>query len=211
MSHISDEEQIRLLKKWWRKYGTYVLVAMLISLASNYGWRYSQQYKARQASLASISYNQMLAELSQQKKDAAELFADNLQKKYRRTPYASLANLLMAKNAVKDGKLDMASQKLKWVIDHGKQKSFRQLARLRLARIFINDKKPEEALALLNTLEDKTFAGIASEIRGDALVMLGKEAEGVAAYKDALNFNHENGLNSPLLKIKLQQFDVQSN
>lgn len=209
MIHMSDEEQIQMLKKWWRKYGTYILTGVFIFLVGNYSWRYYQQYQIRQASLASVAYSQMLDFVSQKKIDTAELYAKSLQKNYRRTPYASLASLILAKEAIDNGKFNIAEEKLRWIISHGGQNALRQLARIELARIMVADKRFDAALALLRHIKDKSFTGAVSEARGDALAMSGKKEDAILAYKNALKFNRENGLDSPLLKVKAEQFGIQ--
>ena len=51
--HLSDEEQLQILKNWWKETGTTLVVAVLVGLIAYFGfqwWKNSQQQKAEQAS-----------------------------------------------------------------------------------------------------------------------------------------------------------------
>ena len=204
--HLSDQEQIQMLKNWWKQYGMTLVIGLCVFLSASYGWRYWQQYKTHQTELASMIYSEVINLNDMNKADEVKLLTENLLKNYPRTVYASLAALIVAKDAVESDKLADAEQKLQWVVDKGKQKALQQLARIRLARVLLADKKPTEALAVLAKLDVTTaLTAEAAEVKGDVLVVLGKKAEALQSYQIALTINKVKAVESPLLQMKIQE------
>ena len=201
---MSDKEQIQLLKNWWKQYGTSILVGILAFAVVNFGWQYWNQNKSQRTERASLMYTQLLNIADQDKNSEALLFEDHLIKDYASTPYASLAALSSAKNAVVAGKLEVALDKLQWVIKNSNVAGFRELARIRAARILLEQKKPQEALDLLAKIDDSDFAAAIDEVSGDALVALGKNDLAKERYQKAQQLSNGDAV-SPFLKMKSEK------
>lgn len=196
----SDKEEMQMIKDWRKRYGTVILIAILVFALANFSWRYWQKYKQVQMERASTNYTQMLMALDKQKNDEIKLYATNIIKNYPRSSYASLAALMLAKIAVTSNDFKLAEQQLQFVIKKSPSDALRQLARIRLARIFLATKKPQEALNLLKTVDDDAYNDEVNEVSGDALLSLGKVSEANQAYKKVKDAK------SSLLKLKMQQF-----
>lgn len=203
--HMSDQEQKQLIKDWWKKYGNAILAGILVFAVVNFSWRYWQQYQYQKMEGSSLMYMQMLGSAEQQKPDEAKLFAKKLMDDFSSTPYASLAAFSLAKEAVGKNDLDVAFVNLDWVIKHAKSDAFKQIAKIRAARILLAQKKSQEALDLLNNIDDKSFLAAIDEAKGDALIVLGKNDAAAKVYKEALELQKGEAI-SPLLKLKLEQF-----
>jgi len=202
---MSTLDEVQMVKSWMREYGYYILFSIVVFLAANFGWRYWQQYKYTRTENASIIYGQML-EASSQKKDAeSKLFGEKLIKSYAKSIQASLAALVLAKNYVDADDLKSAQDKLQFVIKKSPSKEIRDLARVRLGRVLIARKEPQKAIDLLaSSKDDSAYAVLINEVRGDALLKLGKNTEAEKAYRRAKILDED--ASSPLLKMKLQQF-----
>jgi predicted negative regulator of RcsB-dependent stress response len=205
MNQISDNEQVQMLKDWWKEYGYYLLFTIVVFIFANFGWRYYQKYKYHQLENASINYMQMLTAFERQKNDEAKLYADALMKNYAKSSYASLAALMLAKIAVQANDLKLAQERLGFVIKKSSNKTLRQVARIRAARILIATKQPQVALDLLSTVDDAAYVAAVNEISGDALAALGKVMEANQAYQKAKAAAITDA-KSPLLKLKMRQF-----
>ena len=72
------------------------------------------------------------------------------------------------------------------VIDGSRDAELRQVARMRLARVLIEQSKPDEALALLDPSTAGAFAPHFHDIRGDALTAKGDTVGARRAYDAAL-------------------------
>lgn len=200
--NTSDQEQIQLLKDWWKKYGTTVLMGLMVFFIANFSWQFWQNYHRKYVDGASLMYTQMLSMLQLKKADEAQLLGEQLFKDYRRTPYASLAGLILAKEAVEQQKLDVALTQLQWVIKHAANNNLKQIAKIRAARILFADHKNQDALALLSKVDDQGYLAAIAELRGDILLALGNAAAAKTAYQEALAHSPKE-VQSPLLKMKL--------
>ena len=206
MSYLSDQEQKQMLKKFWKEYGAYILIFILAFLVGNFFWRYFRHYKMQRSEYASVVYMQMLNAREAKQPEQAKLFTKKLTTDYKHSPYASLAAMFVARDQVQKGKLDIAAHKLNWVIENSSQDAFQQIARIRLARVLLAQKKDKDALSMLKKINASELLPLVNEVRGDVLLAMGNKKESQAAYQVALKGIKAEGLESPLLEMKLRQF-----
>ena len=201
--HTSDQEQIQMIKDWWKKYGTTILMAIMVFFIVNFSWQFWQNYHRKYVDGASLMYTQMLSMLQMKKIDEAQLLGNSLQKDYRRTPYASLAGLTLAKMAVEQQKSAEALTELQWVVKYAANDNLKQIAKIRAARILFADNKNQEALDLLRKVDDAGYSPAVFELKGDILLALGQKDQAISAYQEALRVSGKT--QSPLLKMKLER------
>lgn len=200
--YLTEQEQIELLKQWIKQYSLVILTGLLISLVTITGWRYWQARQLRIMHHASSAYDEMLTARAQNDSAALQVQSEKLFDHYSGTTYAQMAAFMLARDAVNQKKYNEAEKHLKWVIDHSSVASFRQIARTRLARIFINENRADDALAILDKVDDKSFNGLTDEIRGDAWLAKNDPAKARAAYKLALDELPNAEIIRPLLQMK---------
>ncbi len=187
MSSYDDDEKVEALKRWWKKYGTSVILGVVLGLGIMYGWQFWQKHQYVKHSQASIAYQSILENLAAKNQKQAEKEATRLVQDSPKSTYATIASLILAKQAVDAGKYDKAKQHLQWVLDHGKVDAYRQVARIRLARVMAAQKQTDNALQLLKTVDDKAFTALIAEVKGDILLTQGKQQQAKQAYKTALD------------------------
>jgi predicted negative regulator of RcsB-dependent stress response len=185
--YLTEQEQIQQLKTWIKQYGPTILASILIAVAVTSGWHYWQNYRNKILTHASAVYNEMLALRAQNNINGATIQAKKLISHYPKTPYAHMAALLIAREAVINKNYPEAITQLTWVINHSKDPSLREISRTRLSRIFIEENKPDEAIQLLTKLDDKNFIGLVDEIRGDAYLAKKDSASARKYYRSALD------------------------
>ena len=182
----TEEEQAELVKKWWDQYGWVTIIGIVIAILLIVGWHYHKRHQASTSAEASLLYSQMLQAGSHDDK-LAQSNAKLLMDKYRRTPYATLASLWLAKDAVTNHDLNAAAQHLQWTLKYGKKGAWHDLAATRLARVYLAQKKPQQALNLLNELPaNSIYAALILQVKGDAYVDLKKDMLATQAYQQAL-------------------------
>lgn len=185
---LEEEEQIEELKTWWKLHGlavTAVLAVLAIALASWQGWNYWQR---REAAAASALYAALTLATEQQNAKQARDIAGEIISKYGGTAYAGLAALVAANAQLAPaGDAKSAQAQLGWAMDHATDAGLRDLARLRLAALQIDDKAWDAALQTLSATPQAAFAARFAELRGDALLLQGKKAEAKSAYQAALD------------------------
>jgi predicted negative regulator of RcsB-dependent stress response len=83
--------------------------------------------------------------------------------------------------------LKSAKAQLQWVIEHAATDDFRDLARLRLAAVLLDEKAYDEALGAADAPHGAAYDSQFAAIKGDILVAKKQPAEAKAAYKLALD------------------------
>lgn len=201
----TDEEQVEMLKRFWNDYGKAITTAIIIGLLIGFGWKYWSGHQQERRYEASTIYQTMMGAYAAKKVDIAKKYAARLMTDYRNTPYASMADLLWARQAVNDADLPVALEKLQWVIQHAKMKGLRQIARIRAARVLIAQQKPKDALALLATVDEATFAPFIDRTKGDAYLAIGDMAQAQKFYRASKIAMATQGINDPFVDMKLAQ------
>ncbi|MGQ9427080.1 YfgM family protein [Gilvimarinus sp. F26214L] len=192
--HLTEEEQIETLKRWWADNGRSIVIGVVVALVGYFGWQgwQSQQQQARESAsmlyedLTQVVAGQPGANLGEQDRERAESIAEELKADYSGLLYASNGAMLMARVAVEAGDLDGAEQHLSWVVEQNHSEEIALLGRLRLAQVLYGKGDYEQALATLDIQQPGAFASAYAELRGDVLVAQEQPAEAVTAYQQAL-------------------------
>jgi predicted negative regulator of RcsB-dependent stress response len=200
--YLTEQEQIELLKQWIKQYSLVILAGLVLSLITITGWRYWQARQQRILTHASAVYDEMLTARAQNDAVATRTQANKLFSHYSNTAYGQMAAFMLARDAVVQKNYPEAEKQLQWVLDNSSTASFRQIARIRLARVYINEQKADAALELLGKVEDKSFSGMIEEVRGDAYVAKNAPAKARDAYQLALKELPNAEVIRPLLQMK---------
>jgi len=200
---LEEQEQLAAIKSWWSQYGRLVVVTVVGSLLAVGGIRGWHYYQASQAAAAvTLFAQQQAAERASDHKKVRDIGAEIIDR-YGSTAYATLAALSAAKSDFDTGDLASAKTRLQWVIDKSKEEEARDVARLRLARILHDEKKPDEALKLLEAKHADGFAGLYADLKGDLLFTQGKREEARAAYQQALDRSDSGSPMRQIIQLKL--------
>ena len=200
---LEEQEQIDAIKAWWTQYGTIVMLAViacLMTIAAFQGWRY---YRAQQAERAATLFTQLdQAERAGEHKKVRDI-AGQLIGNYGSTHYAGMAALAAAKASFETGELDEARKNLQWAAEKAREDEMRDVARLRLGGILLDDKKYDEALKLLATKPGDAYAALYADLRGDILAAQAKNGEARAEYQVALDKTDAGSQYRRLIELKL--------
>jgi predicted negative regulator of RcsB-dependent stress response len=183
---LEEQEQLASLKGWWQDNGTLVLAvvaAVALATAGWFGWR---NWQANQAMQAGSLYETLVraAQAGDPKalRDAGGALAEN----YPGTLYASMGALAAARFYFDRSELKSAKAQLQWVLERSGAEEMKDLARLRLAAVLLDDKAYDEALQLLEGKHAAPMAAQYAALKGDILVAKNQAAEAKAAYRLAL-------------------------
>jgi predicted negative regulator of RcsB-dependent stress response len=200
---LEEQEQLDAIKGWWSDNGKLVMLAIaacLIAFAAFHGWRY---YRTQQSERAAALYSQLgEAQRGSDSKRVRDIAAEIVDK-YGSTQYAGMAALAAAKADVSTGELDGAKKNLQWTVEHAKDDEMRDVARLRLAGVLLDEKKYDDALKLLSAKSTDAYAMLYADARGDVLAAQGKPAEARAAYQQAVEKSDAGSRYRALIEIKL--------
>lgn len=200
---LEEQEQLDEIKAWWKQYRNLVLLVVVtaaVTVSAIQGWRY---YQNKQAFEAGDLYTQMQGAVGSGDLKKAQDIAAVLVEKYPRTGYARLAALTGAKAAFDSGDAPAAKTRLQWVVDNGADDEMRDIARLRLAAVLLDEKSYDEALKLLAAQHGDTLSALYADLKADVLVAQGKPDEARAAYQRALDKSDAKSAYRALIQVKL--------
>lgn len=201
-------EQWEQLKRWWKKHGKSFLLVIVLGLVAGYGWHYFQAYRMRQKARASEQFDRILSlENNPAEINTLDSIAQNLQTTYSNTVYAPLSALFQAKGAIQDNQLSKAARRLTWALAHFKDTGFKQITRLRLARVLIAEKKYKQARATLKTIDSMAFLPAILVLRANIDSKENQQETAKIAYKKALATLPDSDFKAYL---KMQLYDLPS-
>jgi|GEM_PF-127583 len=206
--YLTEQEQVEQLKKWLRIYGLPAIVGILVGIVIFYSWNYYHSYRARILSHGSRVYDEMLTNRAQNNMQTTEVQAEKLLSHYTSTPYGETAALMLAREAIIKKDYPTAMKQLSWTIDHGHNAALRQIARIRLARLYLAENQADQAINTLNKVEVKAFEGLVDEVLGDAYLSLHQINEARDAYQKALHEIPNADEIRPLLEMKLNNLAI---
>lgn len=146
---LEEQESIDQMKAWWDQWGTPITAAVCVCCLGFAGWNGWQWYQRNQAAQASGAYVQLQNAIYQNDAKNVKSIADGLIEDYGTTIYAPLGALASAAAEVQEGNLDLACDRLVWVIEKSGHPEYDTIARVRLAGVELSAKKPEAALKVL--------------------------------------------------------------
>lgn len=201
--YASDEEKGEDIKQWWRDNGLSVLLGVSLGIAALFGGRYWMAQQDLNVVNASRLYQQANIYLAEGKDAEAATTVDTLFSDFSATPYATFAALDMAKSSLNNKDSNGAKSYLEWVINHAKLSGQKEIARLRLSHLQLNDADYDDALNTVNQGETKAFKSLFDELKGDIYIVQGKFNEAASAYRMARAALQENEPRGLILKLKL--------
>jgi predicted negative regulator of RcsB-dependent stress response len=192
-AHLTEEEQIEALKRWWKTYGTIVLVAAVVGLGGFFAWNQYQNHRVESARKASVVYEKFAVAVTEFDADPtveqaarATQLANEVISHDSSSLYADFAALYLAKVAVQSQDYAEAKTQLEKVSNQGTNESVKELASLRLARVQAAAGEVDAALSILSGKPSPAYAAAYAEARGDVLLSQKRLAEARVAYESAL-------------------------
>ncbi len=204
MDYKDEDEQVAAVKQWWDENGKFVIGAIVLAIAGNFGWSAYQDNQIATAAAHSAAYQRVLDA------DAAGDFAAVLeaagavQSSNAGSEYAHLATLFAAKALVAQDDLSSAATQLQGVVDAiGADQPTGAEARLRLATLLGAQDQADAGLTLLQANFPSVYQARVFETRGDLLMQQNQREQAKAAYLEAQAA--PGGSDLPLLSYKLNE------
>jgi predicted negative regulator of RcsB-dependent stress response len=180
---LQEQEQLEALKAWWKDNGSFVLGTLLVVVVAMGGWRGWQYYQNKQSTEAATLYAEFTRQLQSNDAKRVNDAAAAVMEKYSGTAYASRAALMAAQVNEYGKDIARAKTQLQWAIEHAGEATLKDVARLRLAAILLDEQAYDDAMKLLNAAHPDSFNGLYADLKGDVLSAQGKTDEARTAYK----------------------------
>ncbi|MHB1231827.1 MAG: YfgM family protein [Burkholderiales bacterium] len=184
---LEEQEQIDALKAWWKEHGNKVMIGLTVFVLAIVGFRVWSGYQAKQTSAAVVLFDVLRQELATNDVKKMRDTGGQLIDKYPRTIYATDAAMILAKANFESGDAKSAKAQYQWVIEHAKQSQSKDLARLRLAAVLLDEKNFTAARQQLDGAHDAAFDPLFNDLKGDMYSQQGQAREARAAYQAAID------------------------
>ncbi|MGL1829378.1 UNVERIFIED_CONTAM: tetratricopeptide repeat protein [Acinetobacter sp. HSTU-ASm16] len=214
MSALSEEEQLDNLKSFSKKYGSALIIGILIALIAFLGWQYWQKKTLAENQTRTAKVQQLMdqAQAAESNPDALNNLyaaADKIVKDAPDSIQAIQAEFMLAKIAYDKGDYAGAEKSLKKIeTTKINDEGLVQLIKLRLSNAQLAQKKYDEALKTLSSVTDSAFKATAEEARGDVYVAKNDIASARKAYQSAWDVLLERKQERQILQIKLESVGV---
>jgi predicted negative regulator of RcsB-dependent stress response len=203
--YMTEDEQLEVIKKWWKRYGNLVTVFISVVLLSIAGYRYMHWHQEKITQQASVAYENMMVAFSNQNIKSVKSYANELITHYDNSVYADVAHMTLAKVYVSKNKLDQAKEELQKVANKSNMTALKQIAKIRIARLFAADKFYSNALNELSTIDDNTYLPVINELKGDIYGETGQYQQAINSYRLAIDEVKTNGMGNLFLEMKTNE------
>ncbi|MBY0378757.1 MAG: tetratricopeptide repeat protein [Gammaproteobacteria bacterium] len=184
--YYNAHDEAQVVKTWLKKYALSIVLGLILGIALFYGIRHFMAKRVIASEQAATAYFMLLNSTGVPNNPQTTAIASDLVENYPKTPYATMAQLFLAQSAVNAQNYDLAESQLQWVLDHGKVDAFKQVARIRLARVLLAQNKINEAETVLKSVDDKTYTPLIEATRGDIFLAQKQYDKARQAYQSAL-------------------------
>lgn len=200
---LQEQEQVDAFKAWWKDNGRTVLWTLALVIGGIIGTQAWQSYKVTKRTEAAMMFSELMKQAASNDpkriNDAAAAVID----KYGSSAYAPRAALVAAQANIQARDAARAKTQLQWVIDHADEEGLKNVARLKLASMLLDEKSYADALKLLDATHPDAYTGLYVDLKGDVLNAQGKTEEARAAYQDAFNRLDAKSMYRSLIQMKL--------
>ncbi len=208
--YLSEKEQWEQIKAFLRDNGLWIVAGVALGAALLGGWRWYQDHLDNLGAQANAKYTQVLDAIERGDRTQAFVLIGELERDYSSSPYVDQAKLMAARIYVESNDLDKAATELQAVIAQSKDAELTTIARLRLARVQIAQKKADAALATLNGMKPGAFEPRYHEVLGDAYYGKGDKATALKEYLKAKVGDFAGSPDSQQLDLKISDLSAEN-
>lgn len=208
---FEEQELIDRIGTWWRENGISLVGTLVLVVGGWSGWNFYASYSQEQAQKAFghlAEYVELRVSGEGDSERALKLLA-LLDDEHQGSADQLLSHFYRAHDAMEAGAFDTAREHLSHAIQNAPGGHLEGLARLRLARVYIEQGEAQMALELLAEVEGPGFLAMRDELRGDAYWQLEDQSSAHESYQSALAHQQQdsNVDTWPFLKMKIAGLD----
>lgn len=207
----SDQHASESLYAWYNQNKVLLLVFIIILFGGTFLTQSWLEQKAINVKNASLAYSDLLKEFNSTTADENKLQhdANNIIYKYPKTPYADLAKILSAKIFVNKADIKNAALIIEGVLKHSAQPALKDISRLRLARIYLDNQQVDLAKKQLDSVSQLSkTSSLYYLLQGDVAYLEQNFESASKNYESALQFfpvSLNNSVLNKVIRAKLYQ------
>ena len=202
----TEEQQVDAIKKWWSDNGTMLVVGAVIGLAGLWGWRYYGETVSTSQEQASTEFAQVLAKYDAKGEEHSTTEMQTFIADNEGNSYATLAAMLLAKEAVQAGDFTLAKTQLTDLLASNEYAPLNPVIELRLARVNAELGDYDAALTTLNNITEEGFLVKANQSKGAVYLKQGNIESARASFQAAVDASE--GRVGPILQLQLDDLAI---
>jgi len=206
--NLTDQQQAERIKNWLKENRKFLIGGLVLGVSGFFGIQFFQQNKLKEAEMASQLYSEIEFAVKQQRLSQAQSLLQKMDSTFANTPYQDQGHLFMAKLFMDSVDYENAILQLEFLIENSTEESLQHIARIRIARIKLQQNLYDEALQILETESMGSFEAKYEEIKGDILSKKREFSEAQAAYLKALDLLLPGEFDYEYIQMKFK--DIQS-
>jgi len=208
--NLTDQQRAEVVKQWLKDNGLSILFSIGLGISAYFGLQFYQQNQLQESESASRLYAEVEFALKQQRMAQAQNLLQEMDNNFSGSPYQQQSHLAMAKLHMDSLDYDNAIIQLEFVMENARDESFQHIARLRIARIMIEQDELDGALALLDsvTASPIAYTPYYEGVKGDIYTALGQLEKAKVAYSLALDALEPGNFDFDFIKMKSDQIQT---
>ena len=199
---LQEQESIDQMKAWWDQWGTPITAAVCVVCLGFAAWNGWQWYQRNEAGKAAVAYAQLQQALVHNDAKNVSSLSTGLTDSYGTTIYAPMGALAAAQASLDAGDFTAAESRLKWVIESSKRPEYETLARVRLAGVYFDAGKLDEALKLVDEAKpEPRQVSLVLDRKGDILAAKGDIEGARKSWQEVLDRGAKEFRTDPILRV----------
>ena len=165
MSKYSNEEE--QLIEWFQKNYKNILVGLFLGLSIGFGFNYFQDMKSNTQHELSLKYEAAIEAYNNNDNNKILDLSEDLNVNHSDNIYTTMLNLYAAKIYYSLDEIKKSEDKLMHIIENEDDSDLKALAAIRLSRLFISQKKLDDAESIIRDHGNKESNPLSLELLGD--------------------------------------------
>ncbi|CAL4325995.1 YfgM family protein [Buchnera aphidicola] len=158
--------------------------------------------KKQKLNFKKIQYEEIIKKINAKKNQNLNKIENYILEK--KNIYGTLISLFLAKKYISDNKLDKAVIQLNNGLKYVKEENIKNMIKLRIAKIKIQEKKHEEAIKILKEIKDNNWKNIVENMKGDIFMNEKKIKKAILAWETSKIFEKNNTFKE-IINIKINE------
>lgn len=179
---LTEEEQAERIRKAWRDYGLVIVVSVILAIGGVVGWNMFQDHRARQGQEAADLFAEF--ETARGLLGPVDEIAQSIEEEYPNSSYEMFVLLYKSKDAADEKEWEQSLDYLEQALAIADDKTYRDMIRLRKARVEFQLDRLEDALATADQV-GKGYETSTLELKGDIYRLQGDFENATASYDEA--------------------------
>ncbi|QCI25217.1 tetratricopeptide repeat protein [Buchnera aphidicola (Rhopalosiphum padi)] len=193
--HLNSTKKKSILNK-----NTYLIVFILTFFILFIFW--FSKGKEKKSKLQELKYEEIIKKINANKKEdlssVEKFIVEN------KNIYGTLSSLSLAKKYILDNNLDKAFIQLDNSLKYTKEENLKNILKLRIAKIKIQQNKNQDAMKILEDIKDSSWTNIIENMKGDIFMKNKDIKKAILAWEKSKYFEQSNA-SKEIINMKINQ------